>query len=204
MKFLSHFVQRFRRLQWKLTLFYILTTMVVLIVLEMAGFLIMFGIAKYNVRQTLAYEVGVVAQNVGSNFTGPFINRNRLYEALRDWRLENGTEFQGFSAVVDPEGQLIAVAGEHWAEAGGFGAGLPASVQRHIRTALALEPGIDGIEATRQVKQVSPRSQVIVLTSYHEDEHIFPACVAARVVQEIRDTRRTDDNPFSCRISSCA
>src|SRR5579863_4992019 len=36
-------------------------------------------------------------------------------------------------------------------------------------------PGMDGVEATRQLKQVSPRTQVIVLTSYHQDEHIFPA-----------------------------
>ncbi len=36
-------------------------------------------------------------------------------------------------------------------------------------------PGMDGVEATRQVKKISPRTQVIVLTSYHEDEHIFPA-----------------------------
>ncbi len=34
---------------------------------------------------------------------------------------------------------------------------------------------LDGVEATRQVKQVSPRSQVIILTSYHDDEHILPA-----------------------------
>jgi two-component system, NarL family, response regulator LiaR len=38
-----------------------------------------------------------------------------------------------------------------------------------------LMPGLNGVEATRQIKQVSPRSQVIVLTSYHEDEHILPA-----------------------------
>src|SRR5512142_421962 len=36
-------------------------------------------------------------------------------------------------------------------------------------------PGMDGVEATRQVKKVSPHTQVIVVTSYHEDEHIFPA-----------------------------
>jgi NarL family two-component system response regulator LiaR len=36
-------------------------------------------------------------------------------------------------------------------------------------------PGIDGVEATKLLKQRSPRSQVIVLTSYHEDEQIFPA-----------------------------
>jgi len=38
-----------------------------------------------------------------------------------------------------------------------------------------LMPGLNGVEATRQIKQVSPRSQVVVLTSYHEDEHILPA-----------------------------
>jgi DNA-binding NarL/FixJ family response regulator len=36
-------------------------------------------------------------------------------------------------------------------------------------------PGMDGVEVTRRVKQASPRTQVIVLTSYHQDEHIFPA-----------------------------
>src|SRR5258706_14775091 len=39
-------------------------------------------------------------------------------------------------------------------------------------------PNMDGVEATRRVKQVSPRSQIIVLTSYHEDENIFPALKA--------------------------
>ncbi|EFH88975.1 response regulator [Ktedonobacter racemifer] len=36
-------------------------------------------------------------------------------------------------------------------------------------------PGMDGVEATRRLKQVSPHSQIIVLTSFHDDEHIFPA-----------------------------
>jgi len=36
-------------------------------------------------------------------------------------------------------------------------------------------PGMDGVEATRRIKAASPRTQVIVLTSYHQDEHIFPA-----------------------------
>ncbi|MGI4788495.1 MAG: response regulator transcription factor [Janthinobacterium lividum] len=34
---------------------------------------------------------------------------------------------------------------------------------------------LDGVEATREVKRISPRSQVIILTSYHDDEHILPA-----------------------------
>jgi NarL family two-component system response regulator LiaR len=36
-------------------------------------------------------------------------------------------------------------------------------------------PGMDGVEATRKIKKTSPHSQIIILTSYHEDEHIFPA-----------------------------
>lgn len=40
-------------------------------------------------------------------------------------------------------------------------------------------PGIGGVEATRQVKQVSPHSQVIVLTSYYEDNTFFPRWVLA-------------------------
>ncbi len=48
-------------------------------------------------------------------------------------------------------------------------------------------PGIAGVEATRQVKQVSPHSQVIVLTSYHEDEYIFPALRAGALSYVLKD-----------------
>lgn len=36
-------------------------------------------------------------------------------------------------------------------------------------------PGTDGGESPRRLKDRSPRTRVIVLTSYHDDEHIFPA-----------------------------
>ncbi len=48
-------------------------------------------------------------------------------------------------------------------------------------------PGMDGVEATRQVKKISPRTQVIVLTSYHEDEHIFPAIRAGALSYVLKD-----------------
>lgn len=48
-------------------------------------------------------------------------------------------------------------------------------------------PGMGGVEATRQVKQVSPRSQIIVLTSYHDDEHIFPALRAGALSYVLKD-----------------
>ncbi|HEU5230637.1 MAG TPA: response regulator transcription factor [Ktedonobacteraceae bacterium] len=48
-------------------------------------------------------------------------------------------------------------------------------------------PGIGGVEATRKVKQVSPHSQIIVLTSYHEDEYIFPALRAGALSYVLKD-----------------
>lgn len=48
-------------------------------------------------------------------------------------------------------------------------------------------PNMDGVETTRRVKQVSPRSQVVVLTSYHEDENIFPALKAGALSYILKD-----------------
>src|SRR5712672_2144217 len=50
-----------------------------------------------------------------------------------------------------------------------------------------LLPGMNGVEATRLVRQVSPRSQVIVLTSYYEDENIFPALRAGAISYTLKD-----------------
>ena len=50
-------------------------------------------------------------------------------------------------------------------------------------------PGMDGIETTREVKKVSPRTQVVVLTSYHEDEHIFPALKAGAIAYILKDMK---------------
>ena len=48
-------------------------------------------------------------------------------------------------------------------------------------------PGMDGVEATRRIKDISPRTQVIVLTSYHQDEHIFPALRAGAISYLLKD-----------------
>ncbi len=50
-----------------------------------------------------------------------------------------------------------------------------------------LMPGMDGVETTRQVLAASPRTRVIVLTSYHEDEQIFPAIRAGALSYLLKD-----------------
>jgi NarL family two-component system response regulator LiaR len=53
-------------------------------------------------------------------------------------------------------------------------------------------PGMDGVEATRKVKDVSPRTQIIILTSFHEDEHIFPALQAGAISYLLKDVKATE------------
>lgn len=50
-------------------------------------------------------------------------------------------------------------------------------------------PGIDGIETTRRIRQISPRTKVVVLTSYHEDVHIFPALKAGAISYILKDMK---------------
>jgi len=61
---------------------------------------------------------------------------------------------------------------------------------QHIPDVILMDlimPNMDGVEATRRAKQVSPRSQIVVLTSYHEDEHIFPALKAGALSYILKD-----------------
>jgi len=48
-------------------------------------------------------------------------------------------------------------------------------------------PGMGGVEATQRVREVSPRSQVVVLTSFHEDAHVFPAIRAGAISYLLKD-----------------
>src|SRR5215510_12251147 len=84
--------------------------------------------------------------------------------------------------VTQPD---ISVVGE----AGSGEAAVKLSAQ-HIPDVILMDlimPDMDGVETTRRVKQVSPRSQIVVLTSYHEDEHIFPALKAGALSYILKD-----------------
>ena len=53
-------------------------------------------------------------------------------------------------------------------------------------------PGMDGVEATRRVKNVSPRTQIIILTSFHQDEFIFPALQAGAISYLLKDVKAAE------------
>jgi two-component system, NarL family, response regulator LiaR len=48
-------------------------------------------------------------------------------------------------------------------------------------------PDLDGIEAARRIRDVSPTTKVIVLTSYADDEKIFPAIKAGAAGYLLKD-----------------
>jgi NarL family two-component system response regulator LiaR len=53
-------------------------------------------------------------------------------------------------------------------------------------------PEMDGIEATRQVSAVSPSTRVIVLTSFADDEKVFPAIKAGATGYLLKDVSPGD------------
>jgi NarL family two-component system response regulator LiaR len=53
-------------------------------------------------------------------------------------------------------------------------------------------PGMDGVEATRHLTAVSPSSRVIVLTSFADDDKIFPAIKAGAISYLLKDISPED------------
>ena len=71
------------------------------------------------------------------------------------------------------------------------GAGAIAAVSQHSPDVVLMDlemPGeMDGITATRQIRKLRPETQVIVVTSHHQDEYIFPAVRAGAISYLLKD-----------------
>lgn len=85
---------------------------------------------------------------------------------------------QGVRASLEAR-QDFTVVGE--AESGAEAVRLVVELVPDVVLMDLLMPEIDGVEATRQLKRLSPRTQVVVLTSHHDDVHIFPALRAGAI-----------------------
>ncbi|HMQ33224.1 MAG TPA: response regulator transcription factor [Chloroflexaceae bacterium] len=91
---------------------------------------------------------------------------------------------KGLSAYLDTYPEIEVVG-----EAGGAAEGV-AMAARLLPDVVLMDlvmPEMDGIEATRLLKAASPTTQVIVLTSYSEDERIFPAIKAGALSYLLKD-----------------
>ena len=83
-----------------------------------------------------------------------------------------------------PDFQVVGEAGS-----GEEGIGMVSELIPDIVLLDLIMPGMDGVETTRQIKKISPRTQVVVLTSYHEDVHIFPALKAGAISYILKDMK---------------
>ncbi|MGB3716896.1 MAG: response regulator transcription factor [Candidatus Promineifilaceae bacterium] len=91
---------------------------------------------------------------------------------------------QGVRAFLDTQPDMIVV-GE--AESGKTAVALVTEFLPDVVLMDLIMPGMDGVEATRRMKQISPHTQIIILTSYHDDEHIFPAIRAGALSYVLKD-----------------
>lgn len=96
---------------------------------------------------------------------------------------------EGVRAFLATQSDLTVIAE---AESGAEGVRLAGQFVPDVALMDLVMPGMDGVEATRQLKRVSPRTQVVVLTSYHDDEHIFPALRAGALSYILKDISAPD------------
>lgn len=91
---------------------------------------------------------------------------------------------QGVRAFLDTRAE-IEVVGE--AESGRRAVELCAEHAPDVVLLDLLMPEMNGVETARQIKAVSPRSQVVILTSHHSDEFLLPSIRAGALSYLLKD-----------------
>lgn len=91
---------------------------------------------------------------------------------------------QGVRAFLSTQPDLLVVGD---VGRGAEGVALAAELAPDVVLLDLMMEGMDGIEATRLIKEASPRSQVVILTSYDDDANIFPALRAGALSYVLKD-----------------
>lgn len=96
---------------------------------------------------------------------------------------------KGIIAMLETEDDLQVV-GE--ASNGREAVELAVSIQPDVVLMDLVMPELDGIEATRQIKQRAPRVQVLVLTSFSSNDKVLPSLNAGAIGYLLKDSNTTD------------
>jgi len=96
---------------------------------------------------------------------------------------------QGLRAYLDAQPDLVVV-GE--ASSGDEAVEAATEFLPDVMLLDLVMSGMGGVEAARRVKSVTPRTQIVVLTSYHQDEFIFPAMQAGAISYILKDVVMED------------
>lgn len=96
---------------------------------------------------------------------------------------------QGVRAFLQTQ-EDISVVGE--AGSGEEGVALAATLVPDVALVDLLMPGMSGVETTRGIKAASPRTTVIVLTSFHDHSHVVPAIRAGALSYLLKDVSPAD------------
>lgn len=91
---------------------------------------------------------------------------------------------QGVRAFLSTQPDLVVVGD---AGTGEEGVALAAELAPDVVLLDLIMDGMDGVDATRLIKEASPRSQVVILTSYDDDANIFPALRAGALSYVLKD-----------------
>jgi len=96
---------------------------------------------------------------------------------------------QGLRTFIDLQDDLTVVAE---AENGAQAVQLAAQHQPDVILLDLVMPEMDGVEATRRILERSPASHIIILTSFGEDDKVFPAIRAGAQGYLLKDIHPTD------------
>ena len=112
---MRHFLQNFRRLQWKLTLSYALTTILALLLVEILVFSVAFLFIWQNAPDVLRTRLQEEALQISPYFASTTPAREAVVEWLNLTNSREGNEFSNspdrFLAVTDSQGRVIASIG---------------------------------------------------------------------------------------------